>query len=206
MSTIQNREAEFKIRRAVTEILDAIGDDSTRSGIVDTPERVAKAYLNTIFSGYKEDPAKLLSVQFDPNDVCGCEIKTSNLGIVMLTDIEFYSTCEHHMLPFFGRAHVAYIPAERVVGVSKLARLVDVYARRLQIQERMAEQIANSIDETLRPLGVAVMLEAQHMCMTSRGVAKQNSIMKYTALRGKFLEDTNAGNAARHEFYRLIEH
>jgi GTP cyclohydrolase I len=155
-----------------------LGDDPNREGLLQTPDRIIRSY-DKLYGGYLMKPELILHRTF-AND-------TNQM--VILRDIEFYSTCEHHMLPFFGRAHIAYIPSERVVGISKLARLLECYSRRLQIQERLTEQIAEAIQEHLDPLGTAVLLEAQHLCMIARGVEKQNSIMITSALRGAFLED-----------------
>lgn len=161
---------------AITRILSAIGDDPTREGLTDTPARVIKSW-EKLYGGYKEDPADVLKTVF---------VEGSCDEMVLLKDIEFYSTCEHHMLPFFGRCHIGYLPAGRVVGVSKLARLLEVYARRLQIQERLTTQIAEAIVSHLTPKGVMVIMEAQHFCMTARGVEKQDSIMVTSAMRGVF--------------------
>jgi GTP cyclohydrolase I len=161
---------------AVTRVLSAIGDDPQREGLLKTPERVIKSW-DKLYGGYREDPAEVLQTVF---------VEGSCDEMVILKDIEFYSTCEHHMLPFFGRCHIGYIPAGRVVGISKLARLLEVYARRLQIQERLTTQIAESLIEHLTPKGVMVIMEAQHFCMTARGVEKQDSIMVTSAMRGVF--------------------
>jgi GTP cyclohydrolase I len=165
----------------VRNLIEAIGEDSTREGLAETPRRVVGTWAK-IYAGYLQNPAQILSKQF----IVDCD------EMVLLRDIEFYSTCEHHMLPFFGRAHVGYIPTEKVVGISKLARLVECFARRLQVQERLTAQVADSIMEHLAPKGCAVMFEAQHFCMTARGVEKQNSVMVTSALRGLFKdqEDT----------------
>lgn len=167
-----------KIEEAVRMLLEGIGEDVTREGLVDTPNRIARMY-EEIFKGMEEDPAQHLSKTFavDSNE------------IVVEKDITFFSTCEHHMMPFYGKAHIAYIPDGRVVGISKLARTVEVYARRLQIQEQMTTQIADAVMEYLKPQGVMVMAEAEHMCMTMRGVSKPGSRTVTMAARGCFRDD-----------------
>lgn len=165
------------LEETVRSVISAIGDDPDREGLQETPKRVIKSW-KTLFGGYYENPQKVLKVFNDAN----CD------QMVILKDIEFYSTCEHHMLPFFGKAHIAYIPRKGVVGLSKLARLLEVYARRLQVQERLTNQIADALMENLDPKGCGVMMQAKHFCMISRGVNKQNSEMVTTALRGEFYE------------------
>ena len=167
-----------KIEEAVRLLLEGIGEDVTREGLIDTPNRVARMY-EEIYKGMDEDPAIHLSKTFtvDSNE------------IVVEKDITFYSTCEHHLMPFYGRAHIAYLPDGRVVGLSKLARTVEVYARRLQIQEQMTAQIADAVMEYLRPEGVMICLEAEHMCMTMRGIKKPGSKTVTMAARGCFTED-----------------
>lgn len=167
-----------KIEEAVRLLLQGIGEDVTREGLVDTPNRIARMY-EEIYKGMDEDAALHLSKTFavDSNE------------IVMEKDITFYSVCEHHMLPFYGKAHIAYLPDGRVAGISKLARTVEVFARRLQIQEQMTTQIAEAIMEHLKPQGVMVMVEAEHMCMTMRGVAKPGSRTVTMAARGCFEND-----------------
>ena len=167
-----------KIREAVKLLLEGIGEDADREGLRDTPDRVARMY-EELYKGMDEDPAVHLSKTF-PVD--------SN-GIVLEKDITFYSTCEHHLLPFYGKVHIAYLPDGRVVGLSKLARTVEVYARRLQIQEQMTVQIAEAVMEHLKPQGVMVMVEAEHMCMTMRGVSKPGSRTVTMAARGCFQDD-----------------
>lgn len=167
-----------KIEKAVRLLLEGIGEDMTREGLADTPNRIARMY-EEIYKGMEEDPAKHLSKTF----------AVDSNGIVVEKDITFYSTCEHHMMPFYGRAHIAYLPDGRVVGLSKLARTVEVYARRLQIQEHMTAQIAEAIMEHLQPQGVMVMVEAEHMCMTMRGVAKPGSQTVTLAARGCFADN-----------------
>lgn len=166
-----------------------LGEDVEREGLQKTPERVAKAmqYLTT---GYQQDAREILN---------SAKFTESYSEMVIVKDIELYSLCEHHMLPFFGKAHIAYIPNGYITGLSKLARVVDVYARRLQVQERMTHQILDAIQDTLQPLGVAVVIEAQHLCMMMRGVQKQNSVTTTSAFSGQF-ED----GRTRSEFMRLI--
>jgi GTP cyclohydrolase I len=174
----------------IRHILKALGEDPDREGLVKTPSRVIQA-LTFLTQGYRQDPAKVI------NDA----LFTENYEeMIVQKDIDFYSLCEHHLLPFFGKAHVAYIPHHKIVGISKLARLVDVYARRLQVQERLTNQIANTIMEKLDPLGVAVVIEAEHLCMRMRGVEKQNSMIITSTLLGAFRtrQDT------RQEFMTLI--
>ena len=158
-----------------------IGDDPGREGLIDTPRRILKSW-QTLYAGYAQDPADLLTV-FD----CGTYDQ-----IVLLKDIEMYSMCEHHMLPFYGKAHVAYIPDKKVIGISKLARLLEIYARRLQIQERIGEQVTEALMTYLQPQGAACIIEARHLCMCARGVGKQNSVMITSSMKGTFLEDLSA--------------
>ncbi|MDD2452046.1 GTP cyclohydrolase I FolE [Sulfurovum sp.] len=183
-----NRQEEFE--QAVTKVLELIGEDPQREGLIKTPARVAKA-LDFLTSGYHQDPKEILSQAL---------FTSSNDEMVLVRDIEFYSMCEHHILPIIGRAHVAYIPDGKVVGLSKIPRIVNVFARRLQIQEQMTEQIADAISETINPKGVAVVLHARHMCMEMRGVEKINSTTVSSALRGLFKSDERT----RNEFYNLI--
>jgi GTP cyclohydrolase I len=169
--------------------LELLGEDPDRDGLVKTPERVAKS-LAWLMRGYGEDV----------NDVLGDALfEETHESMVVVRDIELYSMCEHHMLPFFGRAHIAYIPNGRIVGLSKLPRIVEVFARRLQVQERLTEQIAQAIEQALRPRGVGVVVEAVHLCMMMRGVEKQNSRTITSALRGQFRECP----MTRDEFLRL---
>ena len=178
-----------RIEAAVTEILLAVGENPDREGLKETPKRVAKMY-EEIFSGMDEDPALPLSKQFGVQEG----------GIVLERDITFYSTCEHHMMPFFGKAHVAYLPEGRVVGLSKLARTVEIFAKRLQLQERLTAQVADALMENLHPKGVMVMMEAEHMCMTMRGVKKPGSRTVTVAMRGAFESDP----ALQEAFYRML--
>jgi GTP cyclohydrolase I len=170
------------IESAVYQLLMAIGEDPGREGLIETPARVAKAY-DKFFGGYAQDPKEILGKTFsdDPHK-----------EIVIVRNIQFYSHCEHHMVPFFGKAHVAYIPDGKIVGISKLARLVECFARRLQVQERLTSQVADTIDEVLAPLGVMVVMEAEHMCMTSRGIEKSGTTTVTSAVRGVFKEKPEA--------------
>lgn len=177
------------IENQIKNILHFIGEDETREGLIGTPERMIKSW-DKLFGGYNKNPKDLLTTFSE--DVYD--------EMVILKDIEFYSTCEHHFLPFFGKIHIGYIPNGRVIGISKLARLVEVFARRLQIQERLVTQIADSIKKHLDPLGVMVIAEAQHLCMISRGIEKQNSIMVTSAIRGNFERIE-----VRDEFLKLIK-
>ncbi len=171
-------------------ILDLLGEDSAREGLLKTPERVAKA-MQFLTQGYNTDPVEILKSAL---------FKEEYQQIVLVKDIEIYSMCEHHMLPFYGKAHVAYIPNGVITGLSKIPRVVDAFARRLQVQERLTVQIRDCIQETLNPLGVAVVIEAAHMCMQIRGVQKQNSVTTTSAFTGAFLKDLRT----REEFMRLI--
>ena len=172
------------------DILKAIGEDPEREGLKKTPERVAKA-LQYLTHGYDLDPAAILRSAMFTEDYS---------QMVLVKDIEVYSLCEHHMLPFIGKAYVAYVPDGKIVGLSKLPRVVDAFARRLQVQERLTNEIRDCIQETLEPLGVAVVIEAQHLCMQMRGVQKQNSVTTTSAFTGIFLKD----NKTREEFIKLI--
>lgn len=176
-------------RNHLRDLLEYIGEDPDREGLLETPDRIVRSWKH-LFSGYNKDPADILTV-FDAE---GYD------QMVLLKEITFYSSCEHHWLPFIGKAHVAYIPDEKIIGISKLARIVEIYARRLQVQERMTEQIADCIVEHLNPLGVGVVVEGQHLCMQARGVEKQHSVMATSALRGVFKNDPGT----REEFMRLI--
>jgi GTP cyclohydrolase I len=179
-----------KIKRAVHSILEAIGDDPSREGIKETPRRIAEMYAE-VFRGITEDPREVLSVGFEEG----------HNEMVILKDIPFYSMCEHHLLPFYGMAHIGYIPKGRVVGASKLGRVVEILAKRPQIQERLTTQIADTIVEALQPQGVAVVIEAEHMCMTMRGVKQPGSNIVTSAMRGSFR--TRA--VTRAEFLSLIK-
>ena len=179
------------VEDAVRTLIRWAGDDPDRDGLHDTPARVVRSY-EEFFSGYAVDPVSLLQRTFEETD--GYD------EIVMLRDILFESHCEHHILPIIGKAHIAYLPDHRVVGISKLARLVDVYAKRLQIQEKMTAQIANTIDQVLRPKGVAVVIEAAHQCMTTRGIHKAGVTMVTSRMLGAFRSDAKT----RREFLAMI--
>ena len=179
-----------KVERLVRELLMEIGEDPDREGLIKTPTRVAQAY-DFLTSGYRQDMKKLIN---------GAIFTQETNNMVIARDIELYSLCEHHMLPFFGRCHVGYISNGKVFGISKLARMVDLYARRLQIQERLTEQIARAIMETIGAEGVGVIIEAQHLCMMMRGVEKQNSMMTTSSVLGSFHDSV----ATRNEFLSLI--
>jgi GTP cyclohydrolase I len=177
---VEPRPSRAAAEEAVRTLIAYAGDNPAREGVLDTPQRVIDAY-DELYRGYGECPAEILDKTFSEID--------SYDDIVLVRDIGFSSHCEHHMMPFFGKAHVAYRPIDRVVGLSKLARLVDVYARRLQTQEHMTSQIATAIEEILRPRGVAVMLEAEHMCMSLRGAEKPGALTVTTQFRGSLRDD-----------------
>ncbi len=179
-----------RFEKAIKEILTIVGEDPNREGLLKTPERVYKAF-KFLTSGYEKDPKEILGEAL---------FSSTNDEMVLVRDIEFYSLCEHHLLPIIGRAHVAYIPNGKVVGLSKIPRMVEVFARRLQIQEQMTEQIADALMETVKPKGVAVVLHARHMCMEMRGVQKICSTTVSSALRGVFKENIKT----REEFFSLI--
>jgi GTP cyclohydrolase I len=183
-----NKNEEFE--QAITKVLELVGENPKREGLIKTPSRVAKAW-SFLTEGYAQNPKEILEQAL---------FTTSNDEMVVVRDIEFYSTCEHHMLPIIGRAHVAYIPDGKVVGLSKIPRIVNVFARRLQIQEQMTEQIADAISQSINPKGVAVVLHARHRCMEMRGVQKINSTTVSSALRGLFKSDQRT----RNEFYNII--
>lgn len=180
---------ENKIQSAVASIIEAIGEDTGREGLRETPHRVAEMYTE-LFSGICEDPMDVLTTTFEED----------HEEMVILKDIPFYSMCEHHFLPFHGLAHIGYIPKGKVVGVSKLARVVEILARRPQMQERLTSQIADTIVEALRPHGVAVVIEAEHLCMTMRGIRKPGSKLVTSANRGIFRRKI----ATRSEFFSII--
>lgn len=189
MSTTKAPHAPTEFQAAVRHILAGVGEDPSREGLLKTPERVEKA-MRFLTKGYQQRA----------EDVIGDALfHESHDNMVVVRDIEFYSLCEHHMLPFFGVAHVAYIPAGRIVGLSKMARVVEVFARRLQVQERLTDQIADAIERTLEPRGVGVVIEASHFCMMMRGVEKQGSRTITSSLRGVFRDDPRT----REEFLRL---
>ena len=183
--------AETRFQSAVRDMLELVGEDPDRDGLLKTPERVERA-MRWLTRGYDLDAAEVIGDAL---------FEESHQNMIVVRDIEFYSMCEHHMLPFFGKAHVAYIPDGRIVGLSKVARVVDVFARRLQVQERLTDQIAEALDDALAPRGVGVVLEASHFCMMMRGVEKQGSRTLTSALRGAFREDAST----RDEFLRLVQ-
>lgn len=186
---LMNIEIE-SAKKAVHSLLQAVGEDPEREGLKNTPDRVARMY-SELLSGYRVDPAKIIN---------GALFNINYDEMVLVRDIEFYSLCEHHMLPFLGRAHVAYIPAGKVLGLSKIPRMVDMYARRLQVQERMTRQIADFLQEFLAPQGVGVVIEAVHLCSMMRGVKKHNARMTTSAMHGAF----RANLATRQEFLENI--
>lgn len=179
-----------KMSNAVHNMLEGIGEDPEREGLLKTPERVAWA-MRFLTKGYRQDPEEMLKKAV---------FTESYDEMVLVKDIELFSMCEHHMLPFFGKAHVAYIPDGKIVGLSKLARVTEVYARRLQVQERLTQQVRDVIQKVLNPKGVAVVIEAKHMCMVMRGVEKQNSVTTTSAMSGEFL----SSQSTRSEFLRLL--
>jgi GTP cyclohydrolase I len=189
---IADTKGEETIADLVRKMLALIGEDPNREGLRRTPERFEKAF-RYLTSGYRQDPEKLLN---------GAMFSVCYDNMVVVKDIELYSLCEHHLLPFFGKCHVAYIPNKKVVGLSKIARLVNMYARRLQIQERLTSQIAKAIQEKLSPEGVGVVVEARHLCMVMRGVEKQHSAAMTSAMLGAFRENKQT----RDEFLSLINH
>src|SRR5690606_21905562 len=184
--TIQTTE---ELKNNYTKIIQELGENTDREGLVKTPERAAKA-MQFLTQGYEQDAAEILK---------SAMFKESYNEMVIVKDIELYSLCEHHILPFFGKAHIAYIPNGHIVGLSKLPRIVDVFARRLQVQERLTEQILDCINDTLKPQGVAVVIEAAHMYMMMRGVQKQNSVTTTSGFRGQFEKIET-----RNEFLKLI--
>ena len=179
-----------KIERLIRELLIEIGEDPQREGLVKTPQRVAKS-LSFLTSGYRTDRESLINQ---------ARFSQETDSMVILKDIEIYSICEHHLLPFFGRCHIGYLPKGKIFGASKVARLMDMYARRLQLQERLTEQIAYAIRDTIGAVGVGVMIEARHLCMMMRGIEKQNSMLVTSSLLGSFRESV----ATRQEFLSLI--
>ncbi len=186
---LYNAEKTKLISTNYKQIIESLGEDTSREGLAKTPERVARA-MQYLTQGYDADPFEVLrSALFDEG----------HSQMVIVKDIELFSMCEHHMLPFYGRAHVAYIPNGKIVGLSKIPRVVDIYARRLQVQERLTTQVRDCINETLKPLGVAVVIEANHLCMMMRGVQKQNSVTTTSAFVGEFEKQ-----ATRDEFINLI--
>ena len=184
-----NIQVTDDVKDRYKKIIEDLGEDTNRDGLIKTPERAAKA-MQFLTQGYDQDPVDILK---------SAMFKESYNEMVIVKDIELYSLCEHHILPFFGKAHIAYIPNGHIVGLSKLPRIVDVFARRLQVQERLTEQILDCINDTLKPQGVAVVIEAAHMCMMMRGVQKQNSITTTSGFRGQFEKIET-----RNEFLKLI--
>jgi GTP cyclohydrolase IA len=186
-----NDEVTQRITESYSKILAELGEDAQREGLLKTPERVAKA-LQFLTQGYQQDPAEILRTAIFHEEYS---------EMVIVKDIEVYSMCEHHMLPFFGKAHVAYIPNGTIVGLSKIPRIVDAFSRRLQVQERLTIEIRDCIQKTLNPKGVAVVLECQHMCMQMRGVQKQNSVTTSSAFTGLFMNN----DSTRKEFINLVQ-
>jgi len=184
-----NIEVTEDIKSQFKSIINGLGEDSSREGLLKTPERAAKA-MQFLTQGYEQDATKVLK---------SAMFKESYNEMVIVKDIELFSLCEHHILPFFGKAHIAYIPNGHIVGLSKLPRIVDIFSRRLQVQERLTEQILDCINDTLKPQGVAVVIEASHMCMMMRGVQKQNSVTTTSGFRGQFEKIET-----RNEFLKLI--
>ncbi len=185
------KPSQTQVEEAIRTLILWAGDDPTREGLLETPKRVAKAYTE-FFAGYDSDPKEVLSKTFK-------EVEDYD-EMIVLRDIEFESHCEHHMVPFIGRVHVAYLPDKKVVGISKLARLVDIFSKRLQIQEKMTAQIATTLNEVLQPKGVGVVVEATHQCMTTRGVHKRGVVMQTSHMLGRFRSDPRT----RQEFFNLI--
>lgn len=184
-----NMQVTDDVKNRYKNIIEDLGEDTAREGLLKTPERAAKA-MQFLTQGYDQDPVEILK---------SAMFKESYDEMVIVKDIELYSLCEHHILPFFGKAHIAYIPNGHIVGLSKLPRIVDVFARRLQVQERLTEQVLDCINDTLKPQGVAVVIEASHMCMMMRGVQKQNSTTTTSGFRGAFKETDT-----RNEFLNLV--
>lgn len=179
-----------KVEKLIKELIAEIGEDTGREGLIDTPKRVYKSYCK-LFGGYNQDPKKLITV-FD------------NEGydeMIIAKDIDFYSTCEHHLLPFTGKAYIGYIPNDKIIGLSKLPRLVEIFSRRMQNQERLTKQIADTLNEMLRPRGVGVVIKAEHLCMKARGVEKQNCEISTSSFTGLFIKNVNT----RAEFLNLIK-
>ena len=184
-----DEEITDALKQNYSQIISLLGEDQQREGLVKTPERIAKA-MQFITQGYQQDAHAILN---------SAKFNEEVSEMIVVKDIELYSMCEHHMVPFFGKAHIAYIPNGWITGLSKIARVVDVYSRRLQVQERLTTEILAAIKETLNPLGVAVVIEAKHLCMMMRGVQKQNSVTTTSAFDGEFMK-----NPTRSEFLKLI--
>lgn len=188
MKSSEQEELQQLVRRQI----ELLGEDPQREGLRRTPERVADAY-KFLTGGYQQSPKKVLN---------GALFEATSDEMIIVKDIDFYSLCEHHLLPFFGKCHVAYLPTKKIVGLSKVPRLVDIYARRLQVQERMTQEIASSLMELIQAEGVGVVIEAQHLCMMMRGVEKQNSYAVTSAMLGSFRDDART----RSEFLELLRH
>ena len=188
--SVQSEKSVKKLERIVRQMLEELGEDPKREGLERTPNRVAEA-LAFLTNGYKKDIKKELN---------GAVFNEKYSEMVIVKDIDFFSMCEHHMLPFFGKAHVAYIPNGKIIGLSKIPRIVEVFGRRLQVQERMTQQIADTLYDALNPMGVGIVIEARHMCMMMRGVEKQNSVATTSAMLGVFRDDVKT----RQEFLTLI--
>ena len=186
----KQKKSKLSLEQSVKDILSLIGENPKREGLLRTPQRVARA-LEFMTSGYQQDVQKVLN---------GAIFNEKYDEMVIVKDIDFFSMCEHHLLPFYGKAHVAYIPKGKIVGLSKVPRIVEIFARRLQVQERMTQQIAETLFDALEPDGVAVVIEARHLCMMMRGVEKQNSVATTSAMLGSFREDERT----RNEFLKLI--
>jgi GTP cyclohydrolase I len=185
-----DKSDETKLARLIRELLVEIGEDPRREGLLATPKRVADTW-RYFTQGYSQDIGELLS---------GAIVEDTHEGIVLVKDIDFYSLCEHHLIPFFGNCHIAYVPDKKIIGLSKIARVVDVYSRRLQVQERLTNQIADALQEHLEPRGVAVLVEARHLCMTMRGVGRHNAVVTTSAMRGDFDGD----ESLRVEFFSQL--
>jgi len=188
---VLDAQCKEEVAHAVYQVLKAVGEDPSRQGLVDTPERVARSY-DELLIGYKVDPVNLLN---------GALFDVEYDEMVVVSDIDFYSMCEHHLLPIIGKAHVAYLPDKKVVGLSKIPRVVDAFARRLQVQERMTRQIADLLNELIEPQGVGVVAEALHLCVAMRGAEKSNAVMRTSALLGTF----KTSDKTRAEFFRHID-
>ena len=191
LEKIKNKPTKEEAKEAVKTLIKWAGDDPTREGLLETPNRVAKSYQD-FFSGYDEDPREILSKKF--REVEGYD------EMIVLKDIRLESHCEHHMVPFIGKAHVGYLPNNKIVGLSKLARVVELFSKRLQIQEKLTAQIANTIDEILKPKGVGVIIEASHLCIATRGVRKETSRMVTSRMLGLFRDNSDT----RREFLNII--
>ena len=191
LEKVKNKPTKEEAKEAVKTLIKWAGDDPTREGLLETPNRVAKSYQD-FFSGYDEDPREILSKKF--REVEGYD------EMIVLKDIRLESHCEHHMVPFIGKAHVGYLPKNKIVGLSKLARVVELFSKRLQIQEKLTAQIANTIDEILKPKGVGVIIEASHLCIATRGVRKETSRMVTSRMLGLFRDNSDT----RREFMNII--